>query len=210
MAFNNFDTLVSTVLGYTENSDTEFLSALPNIITIAENRITRDLDTYGYVCHFTVSATPSDPFITKPTNTLYIKNLEYVDSSGGRHFLNKKTDEFLKLYWPDRTSAGNPEYYSEWDQETIIVAPPTSSGGIYEVAIVAQPTILTSAHVSNWHTNYAMNALFFATMVEAYSFMKKWDSIEMWEIRYQGEVAKIKKEILSNRFDEMDRPELTK
>ena len=41
-----------------------------------------------------------DPFITKPVNTLIIKNLNIIKSDGTRINLLQKTDEYLNDYWP--------------------------------------------------------------------------------------------------------------
>ena len=39
-----------------------------------------------------------DPFITKPVNTLIIKNLNIIKSDGTRINLLQKTDEYLNDY----------------------------------------------------------------------------------------------------------------
>ena len=57
---------------------TEFITDIPFFIKRAEERLTREIDSYGVVQYATSNMVAGDPFITKPLNTLIIKNLNIL------------------------------------------------------------------------------------------------------------------------------------
>ena len=199
--------LKSAIQNYAENEDEEFTSEIPTFIEIAEKRILRALDPLGFVCHLSVSVERGDPFITKPPGTLIVKNATYTSESGTKFYLKKKENEYVGVYWPDRTSVGSPKFYAEMDHENIIVAPAFPSKGIFEIEIIARPTALTSTHTSNYNSNFNMNALFYAAMAEACNFMKNYQAAQGWESRFSTEIQLLQNESRRTRRDDRSAPQ---
>ena len=100
-----FNQLVNRIKTTSEDTSTEFVGDIPAFIERAEARLTREIDSYGVVQYATSNMVIGDPFITKPVNTLIIKNLNIIKSDGTRINLLQKTDEYLNDYWPQRTTS---------------------------------------------------------------------------------------------------------
>jgi hypothetical protein len=198
---SSYSDLSQLIQDATEDDGSEFTAHIPEFISFAEKRLSRDLDTFGYTRHAFALLSAGDPFMVKPSATLVVKSL-MVSTSEGFKFLTKKTDEFIAVYWPVRTSTGVPRYYAEWDQEAFIMAPTPVSGYSVEMAYVVEPTALTSSHTTNWNIQYAPAALYYACMIEANKFIKNWGAAQTWEGRYQGEVSRLKNEARRTRRDD--------
>lgn len=203
----NFNILTSMLSDYTEDADAEFTDRIPMFIELAEDRLFRDLDTFGFVVHSRTSVSTGDPLISKHSTNAICKGLFWVSTNNVQKPIEKRTDEFCKLYWPDRASVGTkpPKYYAEWDGSTFIFVP-TVSNGTLEASWVVRPTVLSTAHVSNWYTENTERALVGATMIEANLFMKNFEQVEMWEKRYAEEIAKLRNETRRQRRDDQQTP----
>ena len=195
-----YTTLVSILVEYNEEDATEFLDRCPMFVEAAEDRLFRDLDTYGFVLHARASVSTGDPLVTKPSGIAIIKGLAWVSGSN-IELLEKRTDEFVHLYWPDRASVGTPKFYAEWDSTTLILCP-TNGNGTLEMSYVTKPSVLSSSNTTNWYTTNAERALVAAAMVEANLFMKSYETASMWDARYMEEVAKLRNEARRTRRDD--------
>ena len=201
----NYDSLVSAVMAFTENDGDEFVAALPTIIQASQLEIERDLDNYGFVFHDYTSVTVGDPFLTKPSNTFVIKDLSVV-VSGNYIPLRMRTLDFLRVYWPDRTSVGIPKYYANWDNETIIVAPAFISATTAEMTFTAPVSVLSSSVSSNYITDYAPNALLYKSIENSYLFMKEPNKAALFKSKYLEERDRMLNEARSTRRDDLQAP----
>jgi hypothetical protein len=193
--------LVADIESTAENDDTEFVTQIPEFISRAQYRLHRDLDTYGFVTYTTVLATTGDYLLAKPSSALIIKHL-YRVSAGRREPLIMRTDEYINEYWPDRTSVGTPKYYSNWGFNNWLIAPACSVPSTFEVSIIGVPVELSSGNPTNWLTDYAPEALFYCSMVEATQFMKNYGAAQTWESMYQNAVAMLRNEARRTRQDD--------
>lgn len=194
--------LYNSIIDATENSDTEFASRIPTFVDQVRMRLSRDIDTYGFVTYATVSASAGDPYITLPQDNLVVKGINLIQG-GSYSQLILRTDEFLREYWPARTSVGTPKYYAKWGYNRILVAPAPTSAAAIEVSYVQIPVSIGSVGTStNWLTDFAPEALFYGCMHEANMFMKNYQAAAMWEAKYQDAVAKIRNEARRTRQDD--------
>lgn len=196
-----YDALVSAVALAAENDDPFFTSALDTFIARAQARIARDLDTYGFVSYVTVTTSVSSPFITVPTSAIVIKSVD-LNTAGRLSQLIMRTDEFLREYWPDRTSVGAPKYYARYGFDRLLVAPAPASGTNFIFSAVETPPALTSATQTNWLTQYAEHALFYATMYEACMWMKNYPAADQWNKQYADAVGGLRNEARRTRQDD--------
>lgn len=197
----NYDALVSKIIETAENDGSEFTSRISGFVHDAQYRIHRDLDTYGFVTYTTVTTSAGDPLVARPSAALVFKHL-FVVSASRRTQLILRTDEFLNTYWPDRTSAGTPKYYAHWGFGQFLLAPAPSAAVKLEASFINVPTSLSTATSVNWLTEYAPDALFFASMHEATMFMKHYSAAQMWEQKYQGIISNLRKEASRSRRDD--------
>lgn len=198
----SYSALVSAVALAAENDDPLFLESLPGFVQRAQNRLARNLDTYGFVSYTTVTTSVSSPFITVPTSAIVLKNVDRISSSGLIQLI-QRTDEFLREYWPDRASVGTPKYYARYGFNQLLVSPAPTSGTSFLFGMVEIPPTLSSVGTStNWVTDYAEEALFFAVMKEACNWMKNYDAANAWEAQYQDAVAGLRNEARRTRQDD--------
>ena len=201
-----YQTLKTQAIAVAEDDSTEFSDYLDTGIDLAEIRLFRDLDTYGLVSYTTLSCSAGIQTMSLPTGTRITKSLTYLNANGSATNLLLRTDEFVKDYWPIRTSTGIPKYYAKWGYTQIVLAPtPVSDAGI-EFSIITKPSALTSASNTNWFTDYASDAIFFALMVEMMSFSKNPTALAIWDKRYNDAVATLQNESRRTRRDDMQDP----
>lgn len=196
-------TLQQAAIAASEDDSAEFATYLPTGVELAELRLTRDLDTFGLVSLAYSSVSAGDPFITKPDGCVVIKSLGYQISTGERINLLLRTDEFIMDYWPIRTSTGTPKYYANWGFSNVIFAPTPSDNFYVEMSYVVRPEALSSTQTTNWFTDFASEALFYALMVEMCLFMKKPEAVALWENRYSQALSSLSVETNRTRRDDM-------
>ncbi|NBR00609.1 MAG: hypothetical protein EBT97_09200 [Actinobacteria bacterium] len=196
----SYTQLYDYIRSATENDDTEFAAAIPTFIDQTRMRLARDIDTYGFVVYTTAAV--STYLVSIPSDALVLKNVTYV-SAGRYSQLIMRTDEFLREYWPQRTSVGEPKYYARWGYNQILVAPAPSTSASLEISYVQIPTSIGSVGTStNWLTEYAPEALFYGCMQEACMFMKNYQAAALWEGKYQDAVGKLRNEARRTRQDD--------
>jgi len=198
-----YNQLVNRIKTTSEDTSTEFVGDIPAFIERAEARLTREIDSYGVVQYANSNLVAGDPFITKPTDTLIIKNLNILQTDGTRINLLQRTDEYLNDYWPQRTSTGVPRYYANFGFDNLLIAPTPNQNYSCEISYIVQPTAATSVHQENFFTEYCANALFYASMKEACMFMKNYTAAQVWEQDYQRAFTDLLNEARRTRQDDM-------
>lgn len=199
---SSYNALVSASQLAAEDSSTEFQNYLPFAMDLAELRLFRDLDTYGFVVYVTASMSAGQMLISKPTGTFVIKSFSFQSSDGAWTDLLLRTDEFVRDYWPIRTSVGVPKYYANWGFNNLAVVPTAVSSYPSEFSLIVRPSALSVAEQTNWFTQYTEEALFFALMVEMMNFAKNPKMKTEWEARYQNAIAVVRNEARRTRRDD--------
>jgi len=199
-----YNTLVTQIKNTMEDDGTEFETAIPDFIRRAELTLTNTLDNEGLTEYATSQFTASDPFLTLPTGTLIIKNVNFINSGGSRISLLLRTKEYVEDYWPVRASVGVPKYYAKFRNDKVLIAPTPTSANSVELEYIIMPSALSTSKQSNYFTNFCENALFYASMVEACHFNKNATAAQVWEAQYQNEIILLANEARRNRRDDME------
>jgi hypothetical protein len=98
-----YDELVTNIRNYTEVNSNVFTSAVINtFITMAENRILRDIDLDYFKKESTASMTSGNKFLTAPSDILTHRYM-MVTSGDDQVFLDFRDTSFMKEYWPGIT-----------------------------------------------------------------------------------------------------------
>lgn len=168
-----YDELVTNIRNYTEVGSNVFTASVINtFITMAENRILRDIDLDVFKLEATGALTANNKFLTTPTNILTHRYLILTSASGDQIFLDFRDTSFMKEFWPDGTDTGIPKYYSVWDQNTFYIAPTPASGYAVELGYIYRPAQLSSTNTTTWVSLNAPEALLYACLIQAYSYTK--------------------------------------
>jgi len=192
MAFT-FTTLKTAIQDYTQNSETTFVNNLSRFILNAEERIFKEVQLDVFRKNVNGAITAGNKFLTKPTDYLSTFSLSVLNNSENV-FLLRKHPTFLQDYTPDPSTTGVPQYYADFDETTFLLAPTPSSGFNAELHYYHKPTSITAtSDGTSWLGTNAELALLYASLVEAYTFMKgEADMFQIYNARYQEALAYLK------------------
>jgi|TARA_E500000305_G_scaffold55583_1_gene44335 hypothetical protein len=166
-------TLKTAIQDYTDNSETTFVTHLPDFIKAAEEKILKSVDLDYFRKNVTSAFTTSDAFLTVPSDYLASFSLQ-ITTSGSESFLLQKDVNFLREYTPASTTTGLPKYYARFDENHFLVAPTPNSAYTVELHYFYRPASLTAGSDSGttWVSTNAPFALLYGSLIEAYTFMK--------------------------------------
>ena len=186
--------LKTAIQDYTDNSETSFVTHLPDFIKSSEERIFKSVDLEIFRKNVTSSLTTSDKFLTIPTDYLSSFSLQ-ITTAGSEAFLLQKDVNFLQEAYSGSTSTATPRYYAQFDEDNFIVAPTPNSNYAIELHYYYRPTSLTAGadSATTWLSNNAPFALLFGALVDAYIFMKgEPDLIQQYEKRFIDQLTRLK------------------
>tara|TARA_B100000029_G_scaffold40737_1_gene37988 strand:+ start:289 stop:951 length:663 start_codon:yes stop_codon:yes gene_type:complete len=206
MATMTYSSLTQDLKDWMENDGTEFSNETDNFIGLAEQRIVRDVDPQAFVTSAYSSFNANDRFITKPTDALIIKHVIYLDSDSKRHFLEQRTDEFIYDYWPTSSTTGTPKYWANYKDTEILVAPTPSAALTIEMSYVQRLDTLSSSNTTNWLTINAQELLLFGALMEACTFSKNREDLQIYSQRYQAAVQSVNNQARRRRRDDYNAP----
>lgn len=199
----SYTTLVSAVVDYFEDDSTEFKAYIPVAIDLAEQRLSREIDSSHLRVNTRVSCIPSGNLINKPTGYKFAFNLRYVDPNGESRVLFKTTDSYIEDYWPfGTTSVGCPKYYADYSQTQFIIAPTCSNSGDFPLSYSGRPTPLTASVSINVYTSSFSDLLFYSTLIEQAKFARQNSMVQVLEGNYQSCLRSVINEGRRERRDE--------
>ena len=197
--------LVQKIRDYTEVSSTVLSDTIVNgFIENAELRILRDVDSDNNKRYVTANLVSGTRFIDTPANLLVIRSAQIVDSDGpssanNRDFLQYRDTSFMSEFNPAE-STGVPKYYSNWDEDTIVVAPTPNATYTIQLNYVLKPDGLSSTNTTTYLSQQFPNGLLYACLVEAFSFLKgPNDLLQLYEGKYKQAVEGFSVEQMGRR-----------
>jgi hypothetical protein len=200
-----YDSLTSALVEASFDDSAEFQAFLPVAVANAEIRLSRELDNLGLVVITTVSANPSVPGVLKPTGCRVIHSVVYIDpTTSRRSVLRNKTDDYLYEYWPQPSSVGTPIYYSSPTDSTINICPCVSVTAGLEFTYEMRPAALSVSNQTNYFTNYAADALFYASMIELAIYQRNDALLQQYAQMYQAARDSLNNEGRRQRRDDSD------
>ena len=168
----NYSELVTNIRNYTEVDRNVFSDSVINtFITMAENRILRDIDLDIFKVEVQGNLTSGNEFLTAPTDILTHRYM-MVTVGTEQVFLDFSDTSFMKEYWPDYSETGTPKYYSVWDQNTFYIAPTPDASYEVQLGYIYKPQQLSSSNPTTWVSTDAPEALLYACLIQAYSYTK--------------------------------------
>ena len=167
-----YDELVTNIRNYTEVDANVFTNAVINtFITMAENRILRDIDLDVYKKESIGSMTSGNRFLTSPTDILTHRYM-FITVGTDKVYLDFRDTSFMREFWPNPSLTGVPKYYAVWDQDTFNIAPTPNSNYVVEIGYIYRPAQLSPATPTTWISTNAPEALLYACLIQAYSYTK--------------------------------------
>ena len=187
-------TLKTAIQDYTDNSETSFVTNLPNFIKGAEEKIFKSVDLDYFRKNVTSAFTSSDPYLTVPVDYLASFSLQ-ITTSGSEKFLLQKDVNFIREYTPASSTTGVPKYYSRFDVDNFIVSPTPDSNYALELHYYYRPASITAGADggTTWISTNAPFALLYGSLIEAYYYMKgEPDVLAQYEKNYVFYIERLK------------------
>lgn len=185
-----YATLVQAVKDWTENDETTFNSQIDNFIRNAEERILFSVDLDVFRRNQTGTLTQNYPYLAVPSDFLSPFSLS-VTAAGSKQFLLNKDVEYLQEYNPTGAT-GVPKYYSLFSVNYFLLAPTPNSAYDVELHYYYKPPSIIQTNTS-WLGDNAEEALLYATLFEAYTFMKgEPDILNTYNQRYTEAISRLK------------------
>ncbi len=189
-----YASLKTAIQDFAENTETSFVTHLPDFIRAAEDRIFKLVDLEVFRKNATSALTSSDPYLSVPSDYLSAFSLSITNDSA-KEFLLQKDVNYLQEYNPNPATTGTPRYYAFFDVDNFILAPTPDSNYPVELHYYYRPASLTAGADSGttWLSDNAPNALLYGSLVEAYIYMKgEQDVLGMYEKQFQEALSRIK------------------
>jgi len=196
-----FAQLKTALQDYTENTETSFVSNLSLFIRAAEERILKSVQLSLFRKNVSGTASSGNKFLAMPNDFLapYSLSLRTVTdpvASGSDYgFVEFKDVSFVQSYTPDPATTGVPKYYATFDVSNFLLAPTPNANYTAELHYLYRPASLTAGADAGttWLSTNAELSLLYASLIEAYIFMKgEPDIMSMYDKRFQESLVGLK------------------
>ena len=189
-----YTTLTQAVKDYTENTETTFTNNIARFITITEELILRTIQLPDFRKNVTGTLTSGNQYLTVPSDFLFPYSLAYDNS--GYTFLIFKDVNFIRELYPVASTTGLPKYYAQFNENSFIVGPTPNANLTVELHYFYEPESITvSSDGTSWLGTNAENALLYATLLQAYIFMKgEADITQLYQQQFETALGQLKLE----------------
>ena len=194
MAFTSYTTLKSTIADYLARSD--LTSQIPDFITLAENRLRRDLRIRQMLKYVTTNTVAGDGTVALPSDFLAMRDLHIETNpvsvieyqSPSNFFRNART-----------TDSGLPTMYTVLATE-FKFAPVPDSAYTLHMLYYAAPTYLSSTNSSNAFLANCPDLLLYAALGEVEPYLMNDERLQTWASLYQRGLDSISSSDESGEF----------
>jgi hypothetical protein len=199
-----YTTLKSAIQDYTQNTESTFVADLAIIIQQGEDRIIKSVELPNFRKNVTGSLTNGNQYLTAPDDYLYPFSLAVLDGSNNYSYLISTDVSFIREAYPSASSTGVPKHYAQFDDSSFIVGPSPNANLNVELHYYYIPTsISASADGTSWLGTNTPELLLYASLIEAYTFMKgEPDVMANYEKRFQEALQRLT--LLSDGYNRKD------
>jgi len=199
-----FTTLKSAIQDYTQNTESTFVADLSIIIQQGEDRIVKSVELPNFRKNVTGTFTSGNQYLETPSDYLYPFSLAVLDDSNNYSYLLNTDVSFIREAYPSASTTGTPKHYAQFNDTTFIVGPSPSSNLNAELHYYYIPQSITaSADGTSWLGTNAPELLLYASLIEAYTFMKgEPDVMANYEKRFQEALQRLT--LLSDGYNRKD------
>jgi len=187
----NYTTLVANIQNFLEDDSSELQTSIDQIIDQAEVMIFQrlpNLPCFRKTVTGNMVAGTAD--YTVPSARM-IRQVSVI-SSNVASYLNHRVDSYIRDYWPNATTQGDPIMYSTKNAgiagTVVTFAPTPDSTDSYQVDYIAPETGLSSSNTNNWISDNAENVLLAACLYEASAFLKAGETLALYKTQFDEAV----------------------
>ena len=187
MSFATYSDLQTSIANYLARSD--LTSVIPDFITLAENRLRRELRIRQMLKSVTTSTVSGDATVELPSDFLEIR--DFVVMTNPIQPLSYSSPSSLSND-PRTSEVGVPLSYTILASEFQLAPAPD---GIYTLKMLyfAAPPYLSSGNTSNVFLNIAPDGLLYGALVEAEPYLMNDARINTWGSMYDRAITSLTK-----------------
>ena len=202
----NYTDLKTAIKDYTQNYETTFVADLPVFISQAEQRIYNSVQFPSLRKNVTGVLTSQNKYLSCPNDFLAPYSLAIYPQSGGDYlYLLNKDVNYMREAYPNPTDYGTPKYYALFgpavsgstisNELTFILGPTPDTSYYAELHYYYYPeSITTASSGQTWLGDNFDTVLLYASLVEAYTFMKgETDMMGLYNQKYNEALALAKR-----------------
>ena len=188
----NYTTLVALLQDYTQNSSTEFVAAIPDIVRLAEDRIYQSVQIPVLKRNATSNFVANSKYLACPTDFLAAYSMAVKSASGVYSYMLEKEVGYINEAFPNPAATGVPRYYALFNDATFVVAPTPSAFLEVELHYFYEPPSIVETGTS-WLGDNTESVLFYGSLVEAYVYMKGDADLQtLYRQRYDEALGRLK------------------
>jgi len=198
--------LYNAISAYTENTETNFVANLPVFVTQAEQRIYNSVQFPSIRKNVTSTIAVNTKYLDCPLDFLAVYSMAVIDGSGNYEYLLNKDVNFIRQAYPNPTTdTGTPKYYALfgptvlsstiYDELSFIIGPTADASYGVELHYYYYPESITvAADGRTWLGDNFDTVLLYASLVEAYTYMKgETDMMTLYNTKFMEALALAKR-----------------
>ncbi len=201
----NYTALSNAIQAYTENTETNFVANIPVFVTQAEQRIYNSVQFPSIRKNVTGVTTVNNKYLQCPLDFLAVYSMAVIDASGNYEYLLNKDVNFIRQAYPQPTDTAIPKYYALFgpavsgstisDELSFILGPTPDSSYSVELHYYYYPESITvAADGQTWLGDNFDTVLLYASLVEAYTYMKgEQDMMQLYNTKFMEALALAKR-----------------
>ena len=196
----NYNDIVELALSYADRQDLEVTSKMDSFLKIVEARINRVLTVRKMALRTQLIMVKDQEYYGLPSDFVGLRDIEIqnVDDANARTTLHYKSPEQMNEASRNRNSIDGIYYTIIADQLQVI---PPQDGAILEIIYYqALPPLNNTSTQENWLSLSNPDCYIFGLLVEISSFVKDVAAKELWDARFQQELASIVNDDAINRW----------
>lgn len=182
MALTNYSDLVTAVGSWLHRDD--LAANIPDFITLAEARISRDLRIKKQIVTTTLTTIPGTQYLPLPADWIELENLSIKGSPVTN--LSYATVEQLNVNYPDNGLIGKPSLYTIEGDNLILGATPDSAYALTLTYYARFPTLATAS--TNALMTLAPSIYLFGALSEAAPFISDDVRVQLWDTKYRADI----------------------
>jgi len=201
----NYAALSSAIQAYTENTEADFVANIPVFVTQAEQRIYNSVQFPSIRKNVTGVTTVNNKYLQCPLDFLAVYSMAVIDATGAYEYLLNKDVNFIRQAYPQPTDTGIPRYYALFgpavsgstisDELSFILGPTPDTSYSVELHYYFYPESITvAADGQTWLGDNFDSVLLYASLVEAYTYMKgEQDMMALYNQKFMEALALAKR-----------------
>jgi hypothetical protein len=183
-----YNNIKESLLEYTDRNDERFISRIPGFMTLALDRLSKDVKTLLSQSYFIGAFVPGQNMLRKPAlwRSTVTWNVGDGENFNERNQLQQRSYEWIvEEYEGNSTLTGRPLYYcDDKGLDFWFVMPIPDQAYKFEVGYFQTFPYLDDTQQTNFLTQYAPQVLFYAVLLEAYAYLQNDERYASWEDKY--------------------------